>query len=128
LESFVNLVLEQPGEGRPVKIRKFSYEFELMDPASGEKNNLHDPISRLVKEHSPRARAHDLDKQLGSVRFREVWRMDPVTHEITRTVQEITPVIWQRRQTAEGEPVNDADSGLPVYYKSRLQPITLRNL
>ena len=128
MESFISLVLQEPGEGRPVKIRKFSYEFELMDPSSGEKNNLHDPISRLVKEHSTTAGAYDLDNQLGSVWFREVWRMDPVTHEITRTVHEITPVIWQQRQTTEGEPVNDAETGLPVYYKSRLQPVTLRNL
>ncbi|MCD4709533.1 MAG: hypothetical protein K8R52_01695 [Bacteroidales bacterium] len=39
----------------------------------------------------------------------------------------ITPVIWQLRQTAEGEPVHDAETGFPVYYKLKLERIDLRN-
>jgi hypothetical protein len=42
-------------------------------------------------------------------------------------VRAITPVIWQRRQTEAGDPVNEADTGLPVYYKNQMQQINLRN-
>jgi hypothetical protein len=35
-------------------------------------------------------------------------------------------VIWQRRRTAEGEGIDDAETGLPVYYKNPLRRIELR--
>jgi hypothetical protein len=46
---------------------------------------------------------------------------------LDRQVNAITPVIWQRRRTVEGEPVNDAGTGWPVYYKNSLSRIELRN-
>lgn len=115
------------GGGSPVRIRKFNYEFELADPVTGQKNNLHAPLSRLVDLHSLTAKKYDLQQQLWSVRFKEEWMMDPGTLEITKKTTTLIPVIWQRRKTTDGEPVNDAETGLPVYYKVELEPLLLRN-
>jgi hypothetical protein len=35
-------------------------------------------------------------------------------------------VIWQERQTAEGEALHDAETGYPVYYILKLERIDLR--
>ncbi len=52
---------------------------------------------------------------------------DILTAEESVRLRGISPVIWQQRQTADGEPIHDAATGLPVYYKLKLQRIDLRN-
>jgi len=104
-----------------------TYEYELRDPQTGKENVPFGPLGELVQKHSALARNYDIGTQLISVRFREDWFYDTLSREFIKKVQVITPVIWQLRQTKEGEPVNDGDSGLPVYYKLELEPIRLRN-
>ena len=103
------------------------YEYELRDPQTGKEDIAFLPLLELVKKHSSLARNYDLGTCLISVRFSEDWVYDTLSRELTRKVLAITPVIWQRRQTTEGEPVNDGETGLPVYYKLEMEPIRLRN-
>jgi hypothetical protein len=109
------------------RLGEVSYEFLLMDPDTEQTNNLHTPLSSLVSAHSAAAQHYVLKDQLLSVYFHETWSIDPDSLRITKKVLGVTPVIWQRRQTTHGEPVNDAESGLPVYYKLQLERIPLRN-
>jgi hypothetical protein len=104
-----------------------TYEYALRDPQTGKEDVAFAPVSELVKKHSALARSYDLGTQLISVKFSEDWYYDTLKHELTKKVESITPVIWQRRQTSEGEPVNDGETGLPVYYKLELESILLRN-
>ncbi len=123
-------------------LRNISYEFHLLDPhlvASGniafpEPDSMDGPTRQLQEELIALITARDnFNKryqpkdQLLSVIFHEEWSQDPETFKVTKRVRAITPVIWQRRQTEAGDPVNEAETGLPVYYKNQLQQINLRN-
>ena len=125
--AFREFVGELPRSRGMGRIGDISYEFLLMDTEMEQTNNLHGPVSLLVSRYSAMAKHYELQSQLLSVYFHETWFIDPSTLKITRSVDGITPVIWQRRATTEGEPVNDAETGLPVYYKIRLERILLRN-
>jgi hypothetical protein len=46
--------------------------------------------------------------------------------EFRKRIKALTPVIWQERQTADGEPIPDGETGYPVYYKLKLGRIELR--
>lgn len=137
--SISKQVLEFDGT---IPLRNISYEFHLLDPhlvASGniafpEPDSMDGPTRQLQEElialitaRNNFEKRYRLEDQLLSVIFHEEWSQDPETFEVTKRVRAITPVIWQRRQTEAGDPVNEADTGLPVYYKNQLQQIHLRN-
>ena len=118
------------------------YEFTLLDPhlsATGTggfpepdsmdsaTRELQSALIEMVKGRIRNIDRYELEAQLLSVRFHETWSFDPATRALERQVNAITPVIWQRRRTVEGEPVNDAETGWPVYYKNILTTIDLRN-
>ena len=123
------------------RIKEISYEFILLDPhlvpsankAFSEPDSMDIPTRQLqadlialIQSLAPISRRYDPDKQLLSVYFHEEWILDPESSEFHKNVKGITPVIWQRRQTAESRSIDEGDSGLPVYYKTPLQKIPLR--
>jgi len=125
-----------------IPIRNISYEFHLLDPhliASGNEafsepdsmdqstRRLQGDLIALISELSHAEDRYPLEDQLLSVIFHEDWSLDPRSGEITKKVRGISPVVWQRRQTVNGDPVNDGETGLPVYYKNELDQIDLRN-
>jgi len=123
-------------------VGEVDYEFSLLDPHLPE-TGMHgfpepDSMDRSTREFQAalieltRGRIrnihrYDLEEQLLSVYFHELWSFDPASGALLRQVTGITPVIWQRRRTVEGEPVNEAGTGWPVYYKNELTRIDLRN-
>ena len=125
-----------------VRIKNITYEFTLLDPHTPGSNNkdfagpggmdpetrrLHQGLISLVRGRSAALARADLDELLLSVYFHETWEVDPSTLQFYKKVDGITPVLWQRRQTSNAEPVDDAETGLPVYYKNLLDRIDLRN-
>jgi hypothetical protein len=133
---------KHPASRGLVTLGDIRYEFTLLDPHLPESGNtafpspdsmdaatraLQEEFINLVNSCSASGAWYDLPNQLLSVLFREKWTVDLATMQMTKKVFEITPVIWQRRKTQEGEPINDGDTGLPVYYKNELPPIRLRN-
>ncbi len=102
-------------------------EFMLREDPGQPPGELQRAFIPLISRHSATAARYDLEQQLNSVHFHEEWTIDPASFRITRRVTGIDPVIWQRRKTTGGEPVDDAESGLPVYYKIRLEQIPVRN-
>ena len=82
-------------------------------------------IALLNKSH-PLPEHYDPQEQLLSVYFHEDWSIEENPLVFTKKVKALTPVIWQRRQTADGEPLLDPDTGYPVYYKLKLERIDLR--
>ena len=123
------------------RIKEISYEFILLDPhlvasanrAFSEPDSMDIPtrqlqadLIHLIQSLAPISPRYDPEKQLLSVYFHEEWIMDEESREIRKKVKGITPLIWQRRQTAEGRSIDEGDSGLPVYYKTPLQRIPLR--
>jgi hypothetical protein len=104
-----------------------TYEFLLREDPDLAAHPLQEALIPLIRRRSAMAGHYDLESQLNSLLFREEWHVDPVSLEITRKVTGITPVIWQRRRTKEGIPVNDAESGLPVFYKINLEQLIQRN-
>lgn len=146
-DSLQSLFAASIREERAVKgmidLGNISYEFILLDPHVVESGNIAFPepdsmdqwtrrlqgeLIGLITRHSPAPKRHNLEEQLLSVHFHESWFIDPVSLQFKKKVRGITPVIWQRRMTVDGEPINDAGTGLPVYYKNRLERIDLRNL
>ena len=139
---FAALVRAQAADEEVMNLRGITCEFILLDPHLGSSGNVSFPspdsmdretialqraLISLIGRRSRAASGFDLKTQLLSVYFHEDWQLDPVSLEITRKVGAITPVIWQRRKTVRGEPVNDGDTGYPVYYKNTLERIELRN-
>lgn len=142
LSRFTGLVRTQADGGEELIFTNVTYEFVLLDPHLQSSGNVPFPspdsmdretmalqqaLISLVSRRSRAASGFDLKTQLLSVVFHEDWLLDPVTMEITRKVRAITPVIWQRRRTVQGEPVDEGGTGNPVYYKNRLERIELRN-
>jgi len=139
---FASMIRELASTEGKVAYRGISYEFILLEPHLEGSGNTSFPsrdsmdqqtlqlqreLASLISRRSRMASLLDLEEQLLSVHFHEDWYIDPTTLEITKEVQALTPVIWQRRKTVQGEPVNDADTGYPVYYKNMLERIQLRN-
>jgi len=129
------------GDGE-VRLEGIRYEFNLLDPhleGSGMEGfpepdsmdaatrALQSALIRMVERRIPRIGDYDLAEEMLSVWFEEEWIIDPVSMVITRRVTSLTPVIWQRRRTLDGEPIDEAGTGWPVYYKNPLSPVTLRN-
>lgn len=125
-----------------VQLRGISYEFSFLDPhlvipghkalsESGSMNaptrNLQSDIIALINIRYPVNKIYNLPGQLLSIYFHEEWTFEPDNQEIKKKVKGITPVIWQLRQTADGEAVHDAETGFPVYYTLKLERIDLRN-
>ncbi len=127
-DAFWKMVKGQALAGGKVQWDDVSHEFMLMDPETGQANRLHAPFVSLVSLHSERAGSYRIQDQLLSVQFHETWSLDPDSRMVEKRVRGITPVIWQRRQTTDGEPINDGDTGLPVYFKIELDRIDVRNL
>jgi len=130
-----------PSPAGVTRIQDINYEFILLDPhlvESGNKafsgpdsmdlatRNLQSHIIELIQTYAPFSPRYDPAKQLLSVYFHEEWIINPGSMQIRKKVRAITPVIWQHRQTAEGIGIHDGDTGLPVYYKTPLQKIALR--
>ena len=123
------------------RIQNISYEFMLLDPHLVESQNkafsgpdsmdlytrnLQADLIQLIQRLAPISLRYNPREQLLSVYFHEEWTLAPDSMGLSKKVKAITPVIWQRRQTTEGEGVDDGDTGLPVYYKTPLQKIALR--
>jgi len=123
------------------RLNDIHYEFMLLDPHVIESGNfafsepdsmdtytraLQASLIELVKKYIPIKKSYNPEQQLLSVWFHEQWELDTETGIFRKKVKAITPVIWQRRQTEEGKSIDDAESGLPVYYKNPLQKIQLR--
>lgn len=125
--DFWSMVRKHSPGGGETRIGEVSHEFMLMDPENQHANNLHAPMVSMVSLYSETAGSYNLDDQLLSVCFHETWILDPDSATVIKRVSGITPVIWQRRQTEDGDPVNDAETGLPVYFKLELERIPLRN-
>lgn len=138
---FSGLISRAGTDGKPLRIKEVSYEFMLMDPHHpGQGNsgfsepdsmdawgrNLQGMLIELVRA-ARHTGSYDLPEQMLSLYFHEEWTIDPQTLRIRKVVRGITPVIWQRRQTEDGDPVNEAETGLPVYYKNITTLISLRN-
>ncbi len=117
---------EVPASGKILRIKDISYEFFFLDPHQTGTKELQAAIIALVDARFPVNKIYNLPAQLLSVHFHEEWVLAPAQGELRKRVQGFTPVIWQQRQTAEGKPVNDAESGLPVFYKLELPRIDLR--
>ncbi len=131
-----------PTKNGSIPIKNISYEFHLLDPhlvASQNKafpepdsmdaptRQLQDQLIALITARTSFEERYQLDQQLLSLIFHEDWSINPTNLVVSKKVRAITPVIWQRRQSETGEPINEAETGLPVYYKIELQQITLRN-
>ena len=123
-------------------LREISYEFSFLDPhleALGNKafsgpgsmekaaRDLQNEFISLINGNTAIHSMYNPQEQLLSVYFHEEWILDAAKQEFRKHVKGITPVIWQLRQTTDGEPIHDADTGLPVYYKIKLERIDFRN-
>jgi hypothetical protein len=124
-----------------LRIKDYSYEFILLDPHLVESGNrafsesdsmdlyakkLQSDLIELIQALAPFNPRYEPRKQLLSVYFHEEWTIGPDSRQISKRIKGITPVIWQRRQTTEGRSIDEGDSGLPVYYKTPLQKVSLR--
>lgn len=70
---------------------------------------------------------HDLKRNVYSIIFFEDWYIDPETLYMKKVVNGIAPVLWQRRRAAGAYPLDDPETGYPVYFKSVLFRIPLNN-
>lgn len=104
-----------------------TYEFSFLDPHNAPIQDLQKEFITMFNKRFPGQNKYDLTEQLLSVYFHEEWLIEPETKEIVKKVKGFTPVIWQERQTVEGEPITDAETGYPVYYTLTLERINLRN-
>ena len=109
-----------------IRFRTISYEFSFLELPDQMAKEVQLAFIALINKRFPIPDVYDPPDQLLSVYFHEEWTIDPGKQEFTKKVRAITPVIWQLRQTADGEPVPDPDSGLPVFYKHKLERIDLR--
>ncbi len=139
---FNELVSAQVAGNGKAGIKHITYEFVLLDPHLASSGNVSfpspeamDPGTRalqqvlisLAKRRAGAMSGFDPGEQMLSVYFHEEWEVDVAAMTIIKKVRAITPVIWQRRKTVQGEPVNDGATGYPVYYKNVLERIDLRN-
>jgi hypothetical protein len=108
------------------RLKHISYEFIFLDLPDKLAKEVQKAIINLVNESDPIAGVYDPSEQLLSIYFHEEWLVEPGTNSFSKKIRGITPVIWQRRQTADGEPIPDPDTGYPVFYKHSLERIELR--
>lgn len=110
----------------PIRIKNMSFEFSFLDLPEQRAKEIQKEFIALIHKRSSIPRAYDPEDQLLSIHFHENWSLDASHKVFTKKVLGITPVIWQRRQTAEGEAIPDGETGLPVFYKLELPRIDLR--
>lgn len=108
------------------RLKNVSYEFTFLDLPEELAKEVQEAINALISERFPIPGTYDPSEQLLSIYFHEDWLIEPGPNQFSKKVQGITPVIWQRRQRADGEPVLDPDTGYPVFYKLSLERIDLR--
>jgi len=121
-----NRIAAVSSSGEEFRLKEITYEFSFLDPHLTPIQSLQDDIATMVSHRIPVNSLYNLSEQLLSVMFHEEWIIKPENQEIIKIVNGITPVIWQKRQTSDGEAVNDAETGLPVYYTLQLDRINLR--
>lgn len=109
-----------------IRLRKLSYEFIFLDLPEKMAKEIQLAVIELINKRSPIPEAYEPPEQLLSIYFHEDWSIESGHKVFLKKVRAITPVIWQRRQTADGEPVLDPDTGYPVFYKLELERIDLR--
>jgi hypothetical protein len=114
-----------PAEGH-LRVRNITYEFSFLDPAGEVMRELQEDFIALINKLHPLPGVYQAKKELLSVYFHEEWILDAEQQSIQKSVTGITPVIWQIRQTVDGDPVLDGDTGYPVYFTHRLNRIPLR--
>lgn len=114
-----------PVEGK-LLVRNINYEFSFLDPAGEVMRELQEDFIALINKLHPLPGVYQPERELLSVYFHEEWILDAEQKSIHKSVTGITPVIWQIRQTADGDPILDLDTGYPVYYTHRLDRIQLR--
>ena len=139
---FQIMVAAKPLVRGRMRVEGITYEFSLLDPhlvGSGvepadrhgnldaETGKLQSELIDLAGRLSSRVRDYPHKERLLSFYFHETWTIHPVSLRITKRVEGITPVVWQRRETVDGLPIDDAETGLPVYYKNAMERIPLRN-
>lgn len=108
------------------RLRNLSFEFSFLDLPEQMAKEIQLAIIALVKKSYPLPEYYDPREQLLSVYFHEDWSMEEDPLVFSKKVKAISPVIWQRRQTTDGEPLLDLDTGYPVFYKLKLERINLR--
>ena len=124
-----------------IKLREVSYEFSFLDAhqeiavkqsireSGSMERQVRDLLNQfisLINATHPIHEIYNPQEQLLSVYFHEEWILNTKNQVFIKKVKGITPVMWQLRQTVGGEPVHDAETGLPVYYKTKLKRIDLR--
>ena len=127
------LDLDFPANGE-LRIKNISYEFSFLDlqkeaaPVLQEEavRKLQSDFIDLIIRRLSISERYNPKEQLLSIYFHEDWILEADTQEIRKQVKGITPVIWQRRQTADGIAVPEPETGYPVYYKLKLERIDLR--
>lgn len=95
------------------------YLDEMMEKVMGESD-----LSEIMP--SVDDMKYDLKRKVYSIIFFETWTIDPETLYMEKRVNAVAPVLWQRRKTIDGYPLDDPETGYPVYFKSVLFRIPLR--
>jgi hypothetical protein len=109
-----------------VRIKEISYEFSFLNLSDPQERKLQEALISLINQSLPIPEVYEPAEQLLSVYFHEDWVIEADHQEFRKRIKAITPVIWQERQTADGEPIPDGETGYPVYYKLKLERIELR--
>lgn len=141
-QRFAGLIGRMAGAEGNIRVEDVRYEFILLDPhrqgapdvGLSEADSLDEwtrelqgQLIELVKASDDPGKIFDLPDQMLSLFLDEDWTIDPETFQIAKDVTGISPVYWQRRRTTDGNPVNDAETGFPVYYRNVSSRIRLRN-
>lgn len=120
-----NTIDLSPGD-KVIRLRNISYEFSFPDLSGQMAKEVQLAFIELIDKRISIPEVYDPPEQMLSVYFHEDWTLDPRQQVFIKKVRALSPVIWQRRQTADGEPVLDPETGLPVFYKQTLERIDLR--
>jgi hypothetical protein len=115
-----------PPEGA-VRIKDISYEFSFLNLSDPQERKLQEALISLINQSLPIPEVYEPAEQLLSVYFHEDWVIEADHKEFRKRIKALTPVIWQERQTADGEPIHDGETGYPVYFKLKLERIDLRH-
>jgi hypothetical protein len=109
-----------------IRLKNLSYEFIFLDLPEKMAKEIQMAMIELINKRYSVPDVYDPPEQLLSIYFHEDWIIESGHRVFTKRVRALTPVIWQRRQTADGEPILDPDTGYPVFYKLELGRIDLR--
>jgi len=113
--------------GGTIRLNELSIEFSFMDLANPDDMKIQEVFIALINDIRPIPEVYNPKEQLLSVCFHEDWIIDTDHRVFKKKIRGITPVIWQIRQTADGETIPDPETGYPVYYKLKLERIELRS-